>query len=108
MRRLRRSPRRALVVIGVLAALLGVPGALSATAGPAAGRPESQGSRSVVTTALERPAHPATAAIDSLVRPPASATPAPRTMYDEYGMAGQFWAATNLQCSDMTSLIGNN
>src|SRR5579875_2316319 len=162
MRRLRRSPRRALVVIGVLAALLGVPGALSATAGPAAGRPESQGSRSVVTTALERPADPATAAtagekagqgglcgvpgigdiggllgfcsagsgllgllnnicqpslpspepatsgIDSLVRPPASATPAPRTMYDEYGMAGQFWAATNLQCSDMTSLIGTN
>src|SRR5260370_3586814 len=23
-------------------------------------------------------------------------------------MAGQFWAATNLQCSDMTSLIGND
>ena len=23
-------------------------------------------------------------------------------------MAGQYWAATNLQCSDMTSLIGNN
>ena len=29
-------------------------------------------------------------------------------MYDQYGVAGDYWAATNLQCSDMTSLIGNN
>jgi hypothetical protein len=51
---------------------------------------------------------PATAGIDSLVRPPASATPVPRTLYNEDGVSGQYWAATNLQCSDMTSLIGNN
>ena len=31
-----------------------------------------------------------------------------KTLYDNYGMAGQFWAAHGLQCSDMTSLIGNN
>jgi hypothetical protein len=169
MRRLRLSPRRALIVIGVLLALLAVPCAVGGTAAArhaaaasAEVRLASQRSRHVVTTALERPAGPAAAAaggekagqgglcgvpgigdiggllgfcsagsgligllnnicqpslpspepatsgIDSLVRPPASAIPAPRTMYDEYGMAGQFWAATNLQCSDMTSLIGNN
>ena len=31
-----------------------------------------------------------------------------RTLYIEDGVSGQFWAATNLHCSDMTSLIGNN
>ena len=31
-----------------------------------------------------------------------------KTLYDNYGIAGQYWAATGLQCSDMTSLIGNN
>ena len=31
-----------------------------------------------------------------------------KTLYDRYGVAGQYWAATNLGCSDMTSLIGNN
>ena len=51
---------------------------------------------------------PATAGIDSLVRPPAQAGPLPKTLYNQYGVAGQYWAATNLQCSDMTSLIGNN
>ena len=51
---------------------------------------------------------PATAGIDSLVRPPAPAGPVPRTLYNQDGVSGQFWAATNLQCSDMTSLIGNN
>jgi hypothetical protein len=30
------------------------------------------------------------------------------TPYNQYGMAGQSWAATDLQCSDMTSLIGND
>ena len=30
------------------------------------------------------------------------------TLYDNYGMAGQYWAAYGLQCSEMTSLIGNN
>ena len=51
---------------------------------------------------------PATAGIDSLVRPPAQAAPLPKTLYNQYGVAGQYWAATNMQCSDMTSLIGNN
>ncbi len=51
---------------------------------------------------------PASAGIDSLVRPPAPPGPVPRTLYNEDGVSGQFWAATNLQCSDMTSLIGNN
>ena len=43
-----------------------------------------------------------------MVRPPASSGQQPATLYDSYGVAGQYWAATNLQCSDMTSLIGNN
>ena len=32
----------------------------------------------------------------------------PATLYDTYGMAGQSWAAYDMQCSDMTSLIGNS
>ena len=44
-----------------------------------------------------------------MVRPPRRGRPAcTGRLYDEYGIAGQSWAATNLQCSDMTSLIGNN
>ena len=31
-----------------------------------------------------------------------------KTLYDNYGMAGQYWAATGLTCSQMTSSIGNN
>jgi len=31
-----------------------------------------------------------------------------KTLYDNYGIAGQYWAATDLHCSDFTSLIGNN
>jgi TrbL/VirB6 plasmid conjugal transfer protein len=50
---------------------------------------------------------PANGGIDSMVAPP-SAGKQPSTLYDDYGVAGDFWAATNLQCSDMTSLIGNN
>ncbi|MBV9095476.1 MAG: type IV secretion system protein [Streptosporangiaceae bacterium] len=49
----------------------------------------------------------ATAGIDAMVAPPA-ATAGGRTLYDNYGVAGQFWAAHGLQCSDMTSLVGNN
>jgi TrbL/VirB6 plasmid conjugal transfer protein len=41
------------------------------------------------------------------VQPPA-ASAGGKTLYDNYGVAGQFWAAHGLQCSDMTSLIGNN
>jgi TrbL/VirB6 plasmid conjugal transfer protein len=55
----------------------------------------------------------ANSGIDAMVKPPASAGRAggqaqPSTLYGSYGVAGQYWAATNLQCSDMTSLIGNN
>ena len=50
---------------------------------------------------------PATGGIDSMIEPPA-ATSGGKTLYDNYGIAGQFWAAHGLQCSDMTSLIGNN
>ena len=42
-----------------------------------------------------------------MVEPP-SAAAGGKTLYDNYGVAGQFWAAHGLQCSDMTSLIGNN
>ena len=51
---------------------------------------------------------PATGGIDALIRPPAGTSAAPGTLYDRYGLAGQTWAAYDLQCSDMTSLIGNN
>ena len=50
---------------------------------------------------------PANSGIDAMVAPPASGKPL-ATLYDEYGVAGTYWAAVNLQCSDMTSLIGNN
>jgi TrbL/VirB6 plasmid conjugal transfer protein len=49
----------------------------------------------------------ATGGIDAMVQPPA-ASAGGKTLYDNYGVAGQFWAAHGLQCSDMTSLIGNN
>ncbi len=50
---------------------------------------------------------PANGGIDSIITPPA-ASGGGKTLYDNYGLAGQFWAATDMQCSDMTSLIGNN
>ena len=50
---------------------------------------------------------PATGGIDAMIEPPA-ASAGGKTLYDNYGIAGQFWAAHGLQCSDMTSLIGNN
>ena len=57
----------------------------------------------------------ATGGIDALIRPPGTGTGAsgsagsqPATLYDRYGMAGQSWAAFDLQCSDMASLVGNN
>jgi len=50
---------------------------------------------------------PATQGINSLITTPGAPTTG-KTLYDNYGTAGQFWAATGLQCSSMTSLIGNN
>ena len=50
----------------------------------------------------------ATSGVNSLIKPPASAGTRVATPYNQYGMAGQYWAATDLQCSDMTSLIGND
>jgi hypothetical protein len=50
---------------------------------------------------------PASSGIDAMVAPPASGKRT-ATLYDEYGVAANNWAAINLQCSDMTSLIGNN
>jgi hypothetical protein len=50
---------------------------------------------------------PASGGIDAMVEPPAASVGG-KTLYDNYGVAGQFWAAHGLQCSDMTSLIGNN
>jgi hypothetical protein len=50
---------------------------------------------------------PANAGIDAMVAPPETGKQ-PDTLYSQYGVAGDYWAATNLQCSDMTSLIGNN
>jgi hypothetical protein len=57
----------------------------------------------------------ATGGIDALIRPPGTRTGVggtgsqqPATLYDSYGMAGQSWAAFDLQCSDMASLVGNN
>ena len=49
----------------------------------------------------------ATGGIDAMIEPPA-ASAGGNTLYDNYGISGQFWAAHGLQCSDMTSLIGNN
>ncbi len=53
---------------------------------------------------------PATGGIDALISPPpnSTSTKPPGTLYDSYGMAGQSWAAYDLQCSDMASLVGNN
>ena len=50
----------------------------------------------------------ATSGVNSLIRPPASPGKQVATPYNQYGMAGQFWAPYNLQCSDMTALIGND
>jgi TrbL/VirB6 plasmid conjugal transfer protein len=49
----------------------------------------------------------AEAGINSLITTPGS-QPTGVTLYDHYAMAGQYWAAYGLQCSQMTSLIGNN
>jgi len=49
----------------------------------------------------------ASSGLESLIATPGT-QPTGVTLYDHYGMAGQYWAAYGLQCSEMTSLIGNN
>jgi hypothetical protein len=49
----------------------------------------------------------ATTGIDSMITTPGGVTTG-KTLYDNYGMAGQYWAATGLTCSQLTSTIGNN
>ena len=49
----------------------------------------------------------ASGGIDAMIQPPDSVTTG-KTLYDNYGVNGQFWAAHDMQCSDMTSLVGNN
>jgi hypothetical protein len=49
----------------------------------------------------------ATSGINSLITTPGGQTTG-KTLYDNYGMAGQFWASSGLKCSQMTSSIGNN
>jgi hypothetical protein len=60
----------------------------------------------VCTPSLPQPEQ-AAAGINSMIATPGGQTGG-KTMYDNYGLAGQYWAATGLQCSDITSLIGNN
>jgi hypothetical protein len=45
--------------------------------------------------------------IDAMIQPPDTAAGG-KTLYDNYGVSGQFWAAHDMQCSDMTALVGNN
>jgi len=49
----------------------------------------------------------ATSGIDSMITTPGGVKTG-KTLYDNYGMAGQYWASTGLKCSQMTSTIGNN
>jgi hypothetical protein len=49
----------------------------------------------------------ATSGIDSLITTPGGQTTG-KTLYDNYGVAGQFWASSGLKCSQLTSSIGNN
>jgi hypothetical protein len=49
----------------------------------------------------------AASGINSMITTPGSPTTG-KTLYDNYGMAGQYWAASGLTCSQMTSQIGNN
>lgn len=49
----------------------------------------------------------ATSGIDSMVTTPGGQKTG-NTLYDNYGISGQYWASTGLTCSQMTSSIGNN
>src|SRR5215471_18281320 len=60
----------------------------------------------ICTPSVPQPEQAATG-VDSMIATPGGAVGG-KTLYDNYGIAGQYWAATGLKCSDMTSLIGNN
>ena len=60
----------------------------------------------ICTPSVPQPEQASTG-VDSMIATPGGQTGG-KTLYDNYGIAGQYWAATGLQCSDMTSLIGNN
>jgi TrbL/VirB6 plasmid conjugal transfer protein len=60
----------------------------------------------ICTPSVSQPEQASTG-IDSMIAQPGGASGG-KTLYDNYGIAGQYWAAYGLQCSDMTSLIGNN
>jgi hypothetical protein len=49
----------------------------------------------------------ASSGIDSMITTPGGVKTG-KTLYDNYGMGGQYWAATGLKCSQLTSSIGNN
>ena len=148
-RRLSRVPqpvRRILLLLGVIVAVVGLPGPAQAAVNPAApvtlvaaapthvSQPAAPagvcqvpgvgdiggllgfcaaGSSGLIgdINNICQPSVPApesaTGGLDALIRPPAAAVRQPATLYDSYGMAGQSWSAYDLQCSDLTSLIGN-
>ena len=60
----------------------------------------------ICTPSVSQPEQASTG-IDSMIAQPGGASGG-KTLYDNYGIAGQYWAAYGLQCSDLTSLIGNN
>jgi TrbL/VirB6 plasmid conjugal transfer protein len=50
----------------------------------------------------------ATAGINSMITTPGGTSTSGKTLYDNYAMAGLYWAQSGLTCSQMTSQIGNN
>jgi TrbL/VirB6 plasmid conjugal transfer protein len=72
-----------------------------------AGKSGLAGDLNNVCTSGAPTAELATTGIDSMITTPGSPTTG-NTLYDNYGMAGQYWASTGLTCSQMTSSIGNN
>ena len=84
--------------IGDIGELAGFCGAGSGTIGDV---------NNICTPSVSQPEQASTG-IDSMIAKPGGPSAGGKTLYDNYGIAGQYWAAYGLQCSDMTSLIGNN
>lgn len=83
--------------IGDIGGLLGLCSAGSGTIGDL---------NNICTPSVQTPDQ-ATSGVNEMIAPPGGTTNG-KTLYDNYGMAGLDWNAYGLQCSDMTSLIGNN